>query len=105
MKIVRLENTSFGFSSLREDEVEKLVEFNSENGALKVHALQSPRRVPFGSAQTDLIQEFLGQNLNDGTVQVIHNPPVPNAYSRFTSTLRWHVRFNARSACQKRVGA
>lgn len=81
MKIVRLENTSFGFSSLREDEVDKLVEFDSENGVLKVHALQSPRRVPFGSAQTDLIQELLDQSLNDGTVRVIHNPPVPSAYS------------------------
>jgi radical SAM protein with 4Fe4S-binding SPASM domain len=79
MKIVRLENTSFGFSSLREDEVDKLVEFDSESGALKVYTLQTPRRIPFGAEKnTDLLSEILGQNLNEG---VIHNPPVPNAYS------------------------
>jgi len=48
MKTMRLENTSFGFSSLQEDEVDKLVEFNSNSGALKVHTLQCPQRIPFG---------------------------------------------------------
>lgn len=75
MRIVRLENTSFGFSSLLEDEVDKLVEFDSESGALMVHTLQSPRRTPFD------VEEILGQSSSDGTVRVIHNPPVPNAYS------------------------
>lgn len=82
MKIVRLENTSFGFSSLREDEVDKLVEFDSESGALKVHTLQSPQRIPFGAEKSaGLVSEILGQNLDEDTVRVIHNPPVPNAYS------------------------
>jgi radical SAM protein with 4Fe4S-binding SPASM domain len=81
MKIIRLENTSFGFSSLREDEVDKLVEFDSESGALKVYTLQSPRRIPFGvEKNSGLFSEILGQNL-DERVRVIHNPPVPNAYS------------------------
>lgn len=81
MKIIRLENTSFGFSSLREDEVDKLVEFDSDSGALKVHTLQSPQRVPFGSAQPDLIEQFVGQKLGEGVARIIHNSPVPNAYS------------------------
>lgn len=81
MKIVRLENTSFGFSSLREDEVDRLVEFDSESGALIAHNLLSPRQIPFGPVKADLVQGFLGQDLNDETVRIVHNLPVPNAYS------------------------
>jgi len=81
MKIVRLENTGFGLFSLREDEVDKLVEFDSDSGALKVHVLQSPHRIPFGSEQPDLIEQLVGQKLNDRVVRIIHNSPVPNAYS------------------------
>ena len=81
MKIIRLENTNFGFSSLREDEVDKLVEFDSDSGALKVHALQSPQRIPFGSTQPDLIGQLVGQKLGEGIARIIHNSPVPNAYS------------------------
>src|SRR3989338_3714574 len=81
MKIVRLENTSFGFSSLWEDEVDKVLGFDSESGTLKVHSLQSPRRVPFGLDKTELIQKLFGQDFSDGTVRIIHNLPVPDAYS------------------------
>jgi radical SAM protein with 4Fe4S-binding SPASM domain len=81
MKILRLENTNFGFSSFWEDEVDKVVEFDSESGALKVHALQSPQRIPFGSAQPDLVGKLVEQKLCEGTVRIIHNLPVPNAYS------------------------
>lgn len=81
MKIIRLENTSFGFSSLREEEVDKLVEFDSDSGALKVHTLQSPQRIPFGSAQPDLIGQLVGQKLSDRVVRIVNNPPVLNAYS------------------------
>ena len=81
MKIIRLENTSFGFSSLREEEVDKLVEFDSDSGALKVHTLQTPQRIPFGSAQSDLVGKLVGQKLGEETVRIIHNSPVPNAYS------------------------
>jgi radical SAM protein with 4Fe4S-binding SPASM domain len=81
MKIIRLENTSFGFSSLREEEVDKLVEFDSDSGALKIHTLQSPQQIPFGSVQPDLIGQFVGQKLHKGSVRIIHNSPVLNAYS------------------------
>ncbi|MBU6390143.1 radical SAM protein [Patescibacteria group bacterium] len=81
MKIVRLENTSFGFSSLREEEVDKLVEFDSDSGVLKVHTLQSPQRIPFGLAQSDLIGQLVGSKPHEGSVRVIHNSPVSNAYS------------------------
>ncbi len=81
MKIVRLENSGFGFSSLREDEIDKLIEFDCENGALKIHALKSPQCIPIGPAQRDLVKQMLGQDLNDGGVRVVRNRPVPNAYS------------------------
>lgn len=81
MKIIRLENTSFGFSSLWEDEVDKVVEIDCDSGVLRVYTLQSPRRIPFGSARLDLIKRLLGRDLNDEAVRIIHNPPVPNAYS------------------------
>lgn len=81
MKIIRLENTSFGFSSLQKDGVDKLVEFDSDSGELKVHTLKSPQQIPFGSAQPDLIGQLVGQKLHEGSVRIIHNSPVPNAYS------------------------
>ncbi|NLZ96701.1 MAG: radical SAM protein [Candidatus Magasanikbacteria bacterium] len=81
MKIIRLENTNFGFSSLRKDEVDKLVEFDSDSGALKVHILQSPQQIPFGLVQSDLIGQLIGQKLDNEVVRIIHNSPVPNAYS------------------------
>jgi sulfatase maturation enzyme AslB (radical SAM superfamily) len=83
MRIIRLENTGFGFSSFREDEVDKVLEFDSESGVLKIHVLQSPRQVSFvGGRGTDiLIRGIFGQNLSRGTTRVIHNLPVPNAYS------------------------
>lgn len=81
MKIIRLENTNFGFSSFQEEEVDKLVEFDSDSGALKVHILRSPQRIPFGSEHPDLIEQLIGQKLSEGVVRIIHNPPVSDAYS------------------------
>ena len=57
------------------------MEFDSDSGVLKVHTLQSPQRVPFGSAQPDLIGQLVGQKLGEGAARIIHNLPVPNAYS------------------------
>ena len=38
-RFIRLENTQFGFSSFQETEIDKILEFNPENGKLKVHIL------------------------------------------------------------------
>ncbi len=81
MKIIRLENASFGFSSLLEDEIDNVVEFDCEDGTLKVHSLQSPQQIPFSSDCHNFVSEVVGYNLDDGTARIIHNPPVANAYS------------------------
>jgi|GEM_PF-784141 len=82
MKTVRLENASFGLSSARIDEVNKVVEFDSENGALNVHVLESPRLISFNSpAENELVKEILSGNLDQSQIRIIHNLPVSDAYS------------------------
>ncbi len=85
MKILRLENTNFGFSSFLDDEVDRVVEFDSEFGGLKIHILESPRQIFFGDTQKShaLIKELLHEDLNfdDTSLRIIHNPPIQNAYS------------------------
>lgn len=81
MKIIRLENTSFGFSSFLEDEVNKVIEFDSESGVLEVHTLESPQRIPFGRVKIGQIEEFIPRSLSKETVRIIHNLPIKNAYS------------------------
>lgn len=82
MTLIRLENTSYGFSSLREDEVDTVLEFDPECGTLKVHSLPSLRRIPFGTAVPgSLLRELINADPHGGPVRVVHNPPVPNAYA------------------------
>lgn len=82
-KILRLENTRFGFSSILEDEVDKVLEFNSGNGALKVHILKDPCRIPFKSNREKTLAPLRKalKDFNFGAVRIIHNLPVPKAYS------------------------
>lgn len=78
MKIIRLENSNFGFSSFREDEVNKVIEFDSESGLIKVHNLKSSFCVPFDSC-ANVVDNLL--HFNKGGYKIIHNLPVINAYS------------------------
>lgn len=82
-KVIRLENTSFGFSSFLEDEVDKVLEFDPDTGVLNVHVLESSQRIPFGQklAAESLVRRILGHDFADEDIQIIHASPIQGAYS------------------------
>lgn len=80
--IARLENTGFGTFSLFEDEIDKVIEFNTETGVSKIHTLQFPKRIPFDKTQEiNLARELIKCNPNDSEIRVIRGLPISRAYS------------------------
>jgi radical SAM protein with 4Fe4S-binding SPASM domain len=83
-KIIRLENTRLGFETTRENEIDKILEFDSSSGNLRVHILTQPFLVSSDREKDEIfetINEKLGGKLNKASTRIIHNPPVPKAYS------------------------
>lgn len=82
MKIIRLENTNFGFSSFNNEEVDKIIEFNSESGISKIHILGHPQIVNFDDIKNrnNLVEKITGGKLCNNT-RIIHRQAVLNAYS------------------------
>lgn len=83
-RLIRLENTFFGFSSFDEEEVDKILEFNPESGELKVHILNKPQRIPLTAEKEEKIkflERAIGKKFDPEEVRIIHRPPIKNAYS------------------------
>lgn len=83
-RLIRLENTYFKFSSFNEEEVDKVLEFNPENGDLKVHALNKPQQIPLTAGKEEKIkflERVIGKRFDPKEVRIIHHSPVKDAYS------------------------
>lgn len=83
-KIIRLENSGFGPTSFDEDDVDRVLEFDSAKGTLKVYALKTVHKVPFSDRRSMLLlaESVVGKGVRDGGgTKIIHNLPVKDAYS------------------------
>ena len=84
VKVLRLENTRWGVSTSKAEDVDKILEFDPANGVLSVHTLSTPKPIGFQSADQDLLtflHETIGENLGSLDIKMIHNHPVLEAYS------------------------
>lgn len=80
VKVLRLENTRLGAYTTQPELVDKIIEFSPEDGTLRVHVLREPSPIPL-SAGVVFAQRALSDNTDPVRVRVIHNFPVPDAYS------------------------
>ena len=83
-RLIRLENTLFGFSSFCEEEVDKILDFNPDNGTLKVQVLERPEQIPFKISPREkikFVEKILREKIDPNSVRIVHNPPIKDAYS------------------------
>jgi flagellar assembly factor FliW len=55
-KIIRLENTRLGFETTKENEIDKILEFDSPSGNLRVHILTQPFLVSSDREKDEIIR-------------------------------------------------
>jgi len=99
-KIIRLENTGFGFPALDEEEIDKVLDFSPLTGELLVHQLDRGLRIAFGESQDQIrkkLQQAISCDFSPKSTVIIHNRPIVGAYSA-----PFKVYLDINTACQSK---